>query len=610
MSQFDVFTANPAEWPRSQNEISQRVAEACRNLTRCTTVHPVAAMLGITEPVGFESAVPLTISGIDMSGALAFPIRNRAGETVNGLFVSDLGDGTVEEAFIPGEAINSSYITLGKMHGDTLYIATDLPSSLAIAQVTAAPVASAVYIDNVLDVAIALRDEHPNKTIVICAGTANGRSRVVATRAAALIGAKLAIAETGGSFFGCYKEAGANGITRSFAAAEIPDCPGPLIEEPNPLDPPEPTRWPGKVNANLMAQYAVMLILSRLVTDIHVAVTIVLWSLSTYFVDSIRVSPLLALVSPTKRCGKTTALGLLKSLVCRPYAASNLTAPTLYRLPKRKPTLLADEFERYIHSAGLTEIINGGHTRDAASIMRVENKKAVSFDTFFPKAIFGIKPNMAGPMADRAIFIWLQRKDESQAVARHIVSENDVFAPVRACFAQLAHRHADNVRHAGRTPIKLGNDRTEDNWEPLFAVASLLGENWVEYAKRAAKHLSARNFGEAEAGLEELLLDIRTIFDATGASRMSTAHLIQFLTADPEKPWATYSRGGPITANALATILKPLGIRSTDMRESRVAGQENASPSVKGYYRTSFAEAFKLYVPRKLNDADQADGPA
>lgn len=605
MSQFDIFAVNPTEWPRSPTEISQKVAEACQNLKRCTTVHPVAAMLGITEPVGFESADPLTISGVDFSAALAFPIRNCAGETMNSLFVSDLGDGTLEEAFIPGEPITGGYITLGKMNGDTLYIAIDLSSSLAIAQATAGLVVSAVYIDNLSDVAIALHAQHPDKKIVVCAGTATGRSRIVATRAATLIGAKLAIAETGSSFFGCYKEAGVDGIMRSFEAAEVPDSLDLLTEEPNPLDPPDPTRWPGRVNANLVAQFAVMMIRRHLVIDVHAALAIVLWALATYFVKDIRIAPLLAFISATKRCGKTTALGLLKSLVCRPFATSGTTAAAIYRLPKRKPTMLIDEIDTFLRSKELVGVVNSGHTRDAASITRVEKGKTVSFDTFFMKAFFGIGL-LPETLADRSIVIPLERKAEEDDVETHIVSENDAFAPVRACFAQLAHLHSDVVQHASRSPIKLGNDRAGNNWETLLAVAQLLGGNWVEYARHAAKVLSVHAGSQADAGIEELIPDIERVFDSTGSSRLSSENLRRHLAADPERPWATCSRGGPITARDLAKMLRLLRIESRNLREERTLDQEDISPPLKGYYRADFAKAFRQYVPRKPGDADDA----
>ncbi len=609
MSTIDIFSVDPAEWPRLQDEIAPKVAEVCKRLRRCTSVHPVAAMLGATEAIGFESSVPLAISGIDFSDALAFPIRNCSGEILSALLVYDSGDGAVEETPIPGVSYSGGFIRLGKVNDGPIYVAIDLRSALAIAEATGGPVACAIYTDNLPDVAAALRARHPDKEIIVCAGTSTGESRPIAARAAAQVGAKLALAETGGTFYGCYKEAGAERIVRSLEVAEVPDPFELPIEQSNPLDPPSPTRWPARVNASLMALHAVILIRRYLVIDAYAAVTIVLWALATYFVPAIRVAPLLAFISPTKRCGKTTALGLLKSLVCRPYATSNVTPATLYRLPKRKPTLLIDEIDTFMRSRELVGIVNSGHTRDAASIARVEKGETVSFDTFFMKALFGIGL-LPETLADRSILIPLERKDEADEVEKHIVSENDVFAPVRACFAQLAHLYADQVRYASRNPVKLGNDRTGDNWETLLAVAGVLSENWIGYARRAARLLSEHTGSESDAGLEELLRDIKLIFDSTGASRLSTKHLIDLLTTDEEKPWATYSHGRLITANDLAKMLKPLRIQSRNLREARATGQMDASPTCKGYYRNDFARAFRQYVPRNPDRSDEAAASA
>lgn len=604
MSALELFQPDPVQWPRLHCEIMQKVVEVSDRMQPCTTVHPVLAMLGVTEVMGSTAAV--SIGGIDFSDALAFPIRSATdGALLNVLFVSDAGDSTIEDTIIPGAAINGGMVSIGEMKGDIIYVAIDLPAALVIATTTGAPVACAIYTENLPEVTAALHARFPTKEIVVCAGTSDGPSLPFATRAAASIGARLAVAETGSTFFGCYKEAGAEGITRSLEAAEVRGSFGLTAEIPNPLDPPAPTRWPGRVNANLMIQYAVMLLRRYLIIDVYAAMTIVLWALATYFIREIRVAPLLAFLSPTRRCGKTTALGLLRSLVCRPYAASNVTPATLYRLPALKPTVLIDEIDTFLRSRELVGILNGGHTRDAASIARVEKGKTVSFDTFFMKALFGIGL-LPETLADRSIVVPLERKPENEEVETHIVCENDVFAPVRACFAALAHRHTDTVRRASRKPIKLGNDRAGDNWESLLAVASLFGDNWVDYARRAAKLLSAHTGNQSEAGLEQLIVDIKLAFDSCGAAKLSTEHLIELLCDDPEKPWATFSRGRPITPHDLAKMLKPLRIESVNLREDRVPGQRDASPTRKGYHRAAFARAFQQYVPREPGDSEPA----
>src|SRR6516225_6849094 len=78
---------------------------------------------------------------------------------------------------------------------------------------------------------------------------------------------------------------------------------------------------------------ALSTVIGRFVTvDEHQRTAIALWTVATYCLDIPhgtnlvqvgRVSPILAIVSPRMRCGKTTLLGLLARLVRRPLAASN-----------------------------------------------------------------------------------------------------------------------------------------------------------------------------------------------------------------------------------------------------------------------------------------------
>ncbi len=61
------------------------------------------------------------------------------------------------------------------------------------------------------------------------------------------------------------------------------------------------------------------------------AVAVALWILHTHAIDAAQITPRLAILSPTKRCGKSTMLKLLGTLVRRPLAAANLTAAGLFR---------------------------------------------------------------------------------------------------------------------------------------------------------------------------------------------------------------------------------------------------------------------------------------
>ncbi len=61
------------------------------------------------------------------------------------------------------------------------------------------------------------------------------------------------------------------------------------------------------------------------------------------------ISPFMVLVSPTKRCGKTTVLILLFYLTPKSEPASNITAAALFGyLEAVRPTLLIDEADSFV----------------------------------------------------------------------------------------------------------------------------------------------------------------------------------------------------------------------------------------------------------------------
>ena len=73
-----------------------------------------------------------------------------------------------------------------------------------------------------------------------------------------------------------------------------------------------------------------------------------LWVLHAWTMDAGDISPLMVLVSPTKRCGKTSALIVLYFLTPRSELSSNITASALFRyIEDVRPTLLIDEADSF-----------------------------------------------------------------------------------------------------------------------------------------------------------------------------------------------------------------------------------------------------------------------
>jgi len=117
------------------------------------------------------------------------------------------------------------------------------------------------------------------------------------------------------------------------------------------------------------------------------------------------------------------------------------------------------------------------------------------------------------------------------------------------------------------------------------------GSEWLRIGTTAALKLSGGEEDLQTLGTE-LLADIQEVFKEEKADRITTRDLIQRLTSDDEKPWATYNYKGndkEITPRQLANKLKPYGIRSKTIRFDK-------GPA-KGYEKIDFGEAFSRYVP-------------
>src|SRR5262249_25407065 len=126
-------------------------------------------------------------------------------------------------------------------------------------------------------------------------------------------------------------------------------------------------------------------------------IALALWVLHAWTHDAGDISPFMVLVSPTKRCGKTSVLILLQYLTPRSELASNISAAALFRyIEKEHPTLLIDEADSFVKdNEQLRGILNSGHTKTAAYVIRtVEvngDHQPHRFSTWAPKAIAAIR---------------------------------------------------------------------------------------------------------------------------------------------------------------------------------------------------------------------------
>ena len=84
--------------------------------------------------------------------------------------------------------------------------------------------------------------------------------------------------------------------------------------------------WPEPVNGSRLLLMLTDALKSHVILPEHAYVSVALWILHAHAHDAAAISPILAIISPEKRCGKTTLLSLLQELTPNPLLAANITA--------------------------------------------------------------------------------------------------------------------------------------------------------------------------------------------------------------------------------------------------------------------------------------------
>lgn len=365
---------------------------------------------------------------------------------------------------------------------------------------------------------------------------------------------------------------------------------------------PDSELWPTEVNGGDLLARLSALIQKHVILESYEANAIALWVVFTHCIDAASTAPILNICSPEKRCGKSTLITLLESLVYRPLLASNISSAAVFRtIEAYKPTLLLDEVDTFIsdEKSELRGIINSGHTRFNAFVIRTvgEDHTPQRFTTWCAKCLAGIG-NLPDTIKDRSIIITLKRKLIEVKVdkIRH-ANKSEIFDLQRQCTRFAKDNISDLALSRPLVPEEL-NDRAADSWEILFAIADVAGKDWPHLARKSAIRISGSE--ESISTSVELLQDIRNIFETKNINRLSSTDLINHLCEDEESPWATYNHGKPISARQLARRLKEFKISSKSIRLPN-----DTTP--KGFHRSSFEDAFKRYLPSESATPQQSN---
>jgi len=188
----------------------------------------------------------------------------------------------------------------------------------------------------------------------------------------------------------------------------------------------------------------------------------------------------------------------------------------------------------------------------------------------------------------------MRRKLPSEKTTRLRHANKQMFAELKRKCARFASDYGQKIAEARPELPEALDDRQQDNWEPLLAIATCAGSDWLEQATQAALALSVSN--KSLSTSVELLMAIRAIFACKEVYKLTTSELISELCDDEEGPWATYNRGRPITPRQLGIEFGKFQIKS---RTTKFQGK-----SLKGYFLEDFTDAFARYLPSLDTPAD------
>ncbi|HKQ39937.1 MAG TPA: DUF3631 domain-containing protein [Verrucomicrobiae bacterium] len=342
------------------------------------------------------------------------------------------------------------------------------------------------------------------------------------------------------------------------------------------------------------------------------AETLALWVVHTYAFTLREVTTYIGVVSPEKRCGKTTLLELLGLLAHEAIAAANISPSALFRvIEEARPTLIIDEADTFMQARDeMAGILNAGYRKGNSYVVRVSETKSrrkppggtsytslqstdnptipssglVRFSCWCPKVMAAIG-RLPDTLADRCIVITMQRKMPGEKCDR--LRELDA-AQYRQRGADFVREHSDAIARARPDIPSALNDRAADIWEPLLAIADIAGGDWPALARHAAEKLSA-SYDDDITLMGYLLKDLRALMLNSKVDRVLSRDIIRVLNPMHDRPWEDLRRGRDINEWWLGRRLAELGIRSRPIR----TGDDVA----KGYLLADIEHAFRRYVP-------------
>jgi hypothetical protein len=392
---------------------------------------------------------------------------------------------------------------------------------------------------------------------------------------------------------------------------EVKDPPPPTGEDP--AEPaPAVTAADGAAVLALVREY-----LTKYVSypSHHALTAHVLWIAHTHLLEAFDSTARIGFLSVFPESGKTRALEATEPLVCRPVSTVNASANYLFRKAgddAGPPTVLFDEIDTIFGPKAkdhedIRGFINAGHRKGATygRCRAVGNNVITEESPCYAACAMAGLGWLPDTLLSRAVVIRMQRRLPSEKVTpfrtRISIPEGRKIGTQLAAWARAVFDDAAAARPEMPEGVE---DRQADAWEPLLAVADLVGGEWPQIAREAAVDLVNINRNSPASLPLRMLQDLRTVFwknlKAAAASRpkgLITETVLSELHHLDDAPWATVNKGEPLSPIQLANHIRDYGVAPIQLRPF-----SNTDAQRRGYPLGALALVWRRYLPPSLLD--------
>jgi len=309
-----------------------------------------------------------------------------------------------------------------------------------------------------------------------------------------------------------------------------------------------------------------------------------LWVIATHGPQYAKYAPILAVTSPTKGCGKSTALELVNCIADNSVFKSNITTAGIYRLLGNGPcTLIIDEADTYLDgNTQMVGVLNNLFTNNKSGVVRCNTDSGFKIEIFdqFGFVAVGKIGSLPPTIADRSINVVLQKSRYSSNLKK-FKGKNENSDILRDSCSKWMNENGSTLKDMEYPRIQTNNPREADKIEYLLAIAYLLGPNVETIFKSYSYPENRATYYNEEELPIELLSDCRAFFESSKKDRISTGALIDAInTMNESKYW----NGILLTPKILAKFLGPFGLKPKTIRVG--------SRTVKGYLLEDFRNVF------------------